>query len=97
MNISGILVHAAPKKYQKVKEALLALPDIEIPVESEDGRMVVIIDEAGDQPSGESLMKIQGIDGVLTANLVYQHIEEEDDDLSETVRSEEKNNANHKA
>ncbi len=80
MNISGILVQALPAKYEKVKEALLALPDIEIPVENEDGRMVVIIDEVGDQPSGESLMKIQGIDGVLTANLVYQHIEEEDDE-----------------
>ena len=79
MNISGILVHALPAKYDKVKEELLALPDIEIPVENEDGRMVVIIDEAGDQPSGESLMKIQGIDGVLTANLVYQHIEEDDE------------------
>jgi periplasmic nitrate reductase NapD len=91
MNISGILVHAAPAKYDKVREALLALPDIEIPLENEDGRMVVIIDELGSQPSGESLMKIQGIDGVLSANLVYQHIEEEDEKLSETVRSEEKN------
>ncbi len=87
MNISGILVHAAPAKYQQVREALLALPDLEIPVENEDGRLVVIIDEAGDQPSGESLMKIQGIDGVLSANLVYQHIEEEDDqEMSETSR-----------
>ncbi|MCP4935804.1 MAG: chaperone NapD [bacterium] len=94
MNISGILVHAAPAKYEKVKEALLALPDIEIPVDNPDGRMVVIIDEAGGQPSGESLMKIQGIDGVLTANLVYQHIEEEGNS-SETSILEEKNNANH--
>jgi len=77
MNISGILVHALPAKFHTVREALLAFPDIEIPVENEDGRMVVIIDEAGDQPSGESLMKIQAIDGVLTANLVYQHIEED--------------------
>lgn len=96
MNISGILVHAMPAKYEKVKEDLLALPDVEIPVENEDGRMVVIIDEPGDQPSGESLMKIQGIDGVLTANLVYQHIEE-DENLSATSRLEEKNNANHTA
>jgi nitrate reductase NapD len=96
MNISGILVHAVPAKFEKVKEDLMALPDIEIPIENPDGRMVVIIDEAGNQPSGESLMKIQNIDGVLSANLVYQHIEEEDD-LSETSRLEEKNNANHTA
>ena len=79
MNISGILVHAAPAKYEKVKRELLAFDDVEIPVENEDGRIVVIIDEAGTQPSGESLMKIQGIDGVLSANLVYQHIEEDEE------------------
>ena len=97
MNISGILVHALPAKFHAVKEALLALPDVEIPVENEDGRMVVIIDEWGDQPSGESLMKIQGIDGVLTANLVYQHIEEEDEQQSETSSTEELINENHTA
>ena len=96
MNISGILVHAAPAKFEKVKESLLALPDIEIPVDNQDGRLVVIIDEPGDQPSGESLMKIQNIDGVLSANLVYQHIEE-DEQQSPTVRLEEKSNANHTA
>jgi len=87
VNISGILVHAAPAKYDKVKEALLALPDVEIPMENRDGRIVVIIDEEGDQPSGKSLMEIQGIDGVLSANLVYQHIEEDDEEA--TSRPEE--------
>jgi len=78
MNISGVLVHAAPAKFEQVKRQLLALPDVEIPLDNPDGRIVVIIDEKSDIPSGESLMKIQNIDGVLSASLVYQHIEEEE-------------------
>ena len=80
MNISGVLVHAAPAKFEQVKRQLLALPDVEIPLDNPDGRIVVIIDEKSDIPSGESLMKIQNIDGVLSASLVYQHIEEEEEE-----------------
>ncbi len=79
MNISGIIVLAAPAKYTKVKEQLLALPGVEIPIENEDGRLVVIIDETNAKASGEVLMKIQGIDGVLSANLVYQHADDRKD------------------
>ena len=80
MNISGVIVLAALAKYPAVKEQLLALPGVDIPIDNEDGRMVVIIDEAGAKASGEVLMKIQTIDGVLSANLVYQHVEETNQD-----------------
>ena len=89
MNISGVLVHAAPAKFEQVRKQLLALPDIEIPLDNPDGRIVVIIDEKSDVPSGESLMKIQDIDGVLSASLVYQHIEEEEEDTDRKKEGEE--------
>ena len=79
MNISGIIVLAAPAKYTKVKEQLLALPGVEIPIENKDGRLVVIIDETNAKASGEVLMTIQGIDGVLSANLVYQHADDHEE------------------
>ncbi len=89
MNISGVLVHAAPAKFEQVKRQLLALPDVEIPLDNPDGRIVVIIDEKSDIPSGESLMKIQNIDGVLSASLVYQHIEEEEAEEEDAGRKKE--------
>ena len=79
MNISGVIVLAAPTKYPEVKQQLLAMPGVDIPIDNDDGRMVVIIDEAGAKASGEVLMKIQAIDGVLSANLVYQHVEENEE------------------
>jgi len=89
MNISGVLVHAVPARFEEVKRQLLALPDVEIPLDNPDGRIVVIIDEKSDVPSGESLMKIQDIDGVLSASLVYQHIEEEEEDTDRKKEGEE--------
>ena len=77
MNISGIIVQATPAKIEQVKEALLALPGVDIPIDGEDGRLVVIIEENGAKAAGEALMKMQNIEGVLSANLVYQHMEEE--------------------
>ena len=75
MNISGIAVHADPSRLSKVREDILALPGTEIPLEEADGRMVVIIDEPERGTSGEALMKVQNVKGVLSASLVYQHVE----------------------
>jgi len=78
MNISGVLVQIAPARVEEVRENILKLRDVEIPLEAGDGRMVVIIEEKSTKASGEVLMTLQTLPGVLSANLVYQHVEEED-------------------
>ncbi len=80
MNISGIFVQTTPVQLEAVKARLLALPGVEVHGEEEDGRLVVVIDEPSDRPSGEALMKIQNVEGVLSASLVYQHIENDETD-----------------
>jgi nitrate reductase NapD len=79
LNISGILVHAQPDRMSEVREALLALPGVEIPLDHDDGRMVVVVDEPQGSPAGEALMRIQNVAGVVSASLVYQHIEEDEE------------------
>ncbi len=78
MNISGVMVQVAPAKIDQVKAALLALRGVDIPVEDEEGRLVVIIEENGAAAAGEALMKMQSIEGVLSASLVYQHVADEE-------------------
>lgn len=80
MNISGIFVQTTPVQLEAVKARLLELPGVEVHGEEEDGRLVVVIDEPSDRPSGEALMKIQNVEGVLSASLVYQHIEDDQTD-----------------
>ena len=80
MNISGILVLADPDRLEMVKTQLLALPGVEISVDEGDGRLVVIIEESNGRASGEALMKMQAIKGVLSASLVYQYLDDEEDD-----------------
>ena len=70
-------MQATPAKMAQVKADLLALPGVDIPIDGEDGRLVVIIEEDGAKAAGEALMKMQNIEGVLSANLVYQHVEED--------------------
>lgn len=76
LNICGILVHAQPGRMNEVRAELLTLPGVEIPLDHADGRMVVVVDEPQGSPAGEALMRIQNVAGVLSASLVYQHIEE---------------------
>ena len=83
-------MRALPAKRRQVKETILALDGVEIPIEHDDGRMVVIIEENGERRSGEALMKIQTVDGVVSANLVYQHSEADSDDDDKEIVIPEK-------
>ena len=85
MNISGILVKTSPAHLPDVKKALPALPGVQIPIEEGDGRLVVIIEESDGRASGEALMKMQNIKGVLSANLFYQYLDEEEVDGRHTA------------
>ncbi len=74
MSISGVLIHADPSRLGAVKEGLEALNGVEIHHETEDGRLIVTIEERGGD-GGETLMRMHNVAGVLSASLVYQNFE----------------------
>ena len=79
MNISGVLVHANPKKLIAVRQSLGGLDGVEIHGESEDGRLVVTIEDIGDKTAADTMLAVHRLDGVLSATLVYHNFESEDD------------------
>jgi nitrate reductase NapD len=77
VNLSGILVHAHPERREAVKGRLLALPGVEVHADTGDGRLVVTVEEAEAARMAQTVLRIHGIEGVLSAALVYQYCDDD--------------------
>ena len=72
-NISGVLVHARLDRLDQVREELSRLSGVEVHGQSEEGRLVVTVEDTDSQRSADTVTGFENIDGVLSAALVYQH------------------------
>lgn len=82
MNISGILIHANPGKVDTVSTALQEFPGLEVHAATDDGRLIVTLDCDDNGAAADSLIKMNGLDGVLNASLVYHNFEPDPDSLN---------------
>ncbi len=75
MNIVGILINTLPTYTKRVITNLKKL-DIEIHGVNEKSQIVITLEQETDEMLTEQLTKVQQIQGVLTAAMVYHHIDE---------------------
>lgn len=78
MNIAGVLVHARSDSSEQVAASLGQIPGLEIHARTEDHRFVVTIEEHDQAIISETLLKLYSVEGVLSAAMVYQHCEPEE-------------------
>lgn len=78
INISGIVVHAAPKKIEDVRALLESIPGVEIHGATELGKMVVTLEKVNDQETSDTFEHISKLPGVLSTAMVYHHFEPEE-------------------
>jgi nitrate reductase NapD len=79
MNISGVLVHSLPANSKAVKVRLEQFPGVEVHAISEEGRLVVTVEEEASRAMADTVMQFQNVLGVLSAAMVYHHYEEDID------------------
>ena len=77
MNINGILVHANPDKTRDVERRLEALTGVEVHERTDDGRFVITVEDVDGNDPGDTILEIHRMEGVLSAVLVFHHMEEE--------------------
>lgn len=75
MNIVGILINTLPAYTNRVVKNLKKL-DIEIHGVNEKSQIVITLEQETDEMLTEQLTKVQQIQGVLTAAMVYHHVDE---------------------
>jgi nitrate reductase NapD len=74
-HISSAVVSVWPGSAPAVMKAIAAMDRTEIPAH-EGGRIVVVMEGGSAGELGDRLTAIACLDGVISANLVFEHIEE---------------------
>ena len=74
--ISSAVVLVKPGMLDAVVSGLAALPETDV-VAAEGSKIVVVMEGSGRGEVGGRLATIAAIDGVVAANMVFEHVEEE--------------------
>jgi len=74
-HISSAIVAVIPSRIVEVAEAIARMDGPEIRA-CENGRIVVVIEGSSGGELGDLLTAIGNLDGVIAANMVFEHIEE---------------------
>ena len=73
MNITGVIVRAWPEHLAAVQAQLLTQPGVEIHAVTEDGRLVVTVEDDNDGVLADRIMNFNAMQGVLSAAMIYHH------------------------
>ncbi|KIL98641.1 Periplasmic nitrate reductase component NapD [Paramagnetospirillum magnetotacticum MS-1] len=74
-NICGVLIHAKPERRHEVQDALGRIPGVEVHTMTDDGRMVVTVEDAQGNWAGATITSLTDIRGILNVSLVYHHFD----------------------
>lgn len=76
LHISSLVVQVRPDSLLTVTDAIVALPGAEVHGQSELGKLVVVLDVESTGVLSERMDQIQKMSGVLSASLVFHHVED---------------------
>ena len=75
MNISSIIVHAKPTEIPSVRDRLEQIPGVKIHAATDDGKFVVTIETETDGETASTFDRINEMDGVMSAAMVFHQYE----------------------
>ena len=73
-HISSAVIAARPGHLDAVLEALAGFDNVEVHG-ADKGKIVVVIEGPSTGVLGDALMRISVLDGVIAANMVFEHVE----------------------
>ena len=72
MSILGVIVRTRPADRPAVAAELRALPGTDVALEADDGRLILVLEDAEDAPAADTLARIALWPRVLNTSLVYE-------------------------
>ncbi len=84
IGVCGVLVHTQPADLAPVRAALEEMPGVEVHAATDEGRMVVTIENLGETRVGDTVMSLHNIKGVISASVIYEHSEKDDEPEQES-------------
>lgn len=79
INVCGVLVFSRPEHTEAVQQQLEKEEGVEIHAVTEDGRLVVTVEKEDQQQTGDLLNRMQTLDHVISASMVYQYYDQENE------------------
>ncbi|MFV0360233.1 chaperone NapD [Tropicimonas sp.] len=76
MNICGCLIHAAPDAVESVRRVLEATAGVEVHAQTDDARLVVVVEDTDTAVASDIIMDLHQIAGVVSLTLTYHHFED---------------------
>ena len=77
MNISSVIVIPGPDHVRAVIDGLMALPGVDVPLTSPEGKIIATIETESDGETIRAYEAISQLDGVLSAAMVFHQQEPE--------------------
>ena len=79
MSICSLVIHAAPTNADTVRGALEAMKGVEVHTVTDNGQMVVTVDEPDDRAAAKIFDAFRDIEGVLNTSLIYSYFDQAPD------------------
>jgi nitrate reductase NapD len=76
MNVSGVLLRANPEKIENVLDTLTELTDVEVHAVTEDGRIILTIEQSDEGKASETFLGLYGLNGVVSTSLVCTYVDD---------------------
>ena len=77
MSISSLVLQARPEDSEELRRRIEVLDGVEVHAVTDQGRLVITVDQPDDGKAAETLQHLQTMDGILSASLVYNHFEQD--------------------
>lgn len=78
-HISSAVIAVKPEHAESVRAVLDGLANVEVHG-ADRGKIVIVIEGPSTGVLGDTLMRISVLDGVIAANMVFEHVEMEEDE-----------------
>lgn len=78
VHISSLIIHVNPEFLSEIKEKITKIPEAEIYGESEEGKIITVLETVNQKFVTDIIDKINNYDHVLSTSLVFHQIEQFD-------------------
>ena len=85
INICGVLLQTKPEKADFVIETLTDIAGVDIHHQTDNGQIIITIEDTETRFASDIITDVSGVDGVLVASLVYHQSENQSDMSKELV------------
>ena len=76
VHITSLVVHVNPEKWKEIIDQVKRVPTVEVHTGRSIGKFIVLLETDNEEQILKAIDRIQEIDGVLSATMVYHHIDE---------------------